>query len=371
MRPVILLAILASLAAGQEGIPPLLAAGNASWLKGDYEAARQSFLQAWELARDTPPRDPVRYDIPKRLASVRAAAGEFADADNWLQMAINWQENTSGADDPKVADDLLISVSYARSLGNFDRALLILNRVMAIHRARSGIPSVAVADDHSRISQVQMEQKNFSGVIASIDLALTMRTELAGPLDPSLIGDLDRLASVYIVVRNYPKAEETYRRALVIRESLFGKNNADLIATVDGLAYAIFGQKRYDDAEPLYRRLIDLWAKSVGDDHPMVAIALDKVATFYADQKKYDEANAATERATAIRTRFLATGLSGAATAQIAEGNPQAAIALYRRALLAMVAPHPMYDELHSQIDGIVKSMAPPARPAAKKPVKR
>jgi tetratricopeptide (TPR) repeat protein len=230
---------------------------------------------------------------------------------------------------------------------------------------------VAVADDHRRISQIQMEQKNIPSAISSVNLALTMRTDLAGPLDPSLIGDLDRLAAANIVVRNYAKAEDAYRRALVIRETLFGKNDADLIATVDGLAYAIFGQKRYDDAEPLYQRLIALWVKSVGEDHPMVAMALDKVAVFYADQKKYAQAKEATDRATAIRTHFLATGLSGAATEQIAEGNKEEAVALYRRALLVMDPPHPMYEELHSQIDGIVKSMGPAPRAPARKSAKK
>jgi tetratricopeptide (TPR) repeat protein len=371
MRSVLLFVLCITGACAQEGIAPLIATGAAAHLKGDYEGARQSFLQAWELAQTTPPQDPVRYDILKRLTSVRAAAGEFADADNWLQMAINWRENVSGQNDPKVADDLLVAVSFCRATKNNDRALLILNRVMNIHRAQFGIPSVPVADDHSRISQIQMQQKDIPAAIASIGVAITMRTDMSGPLDPSLIGDLDRLAGAYIVVRNYPKAEEAYRRALVIRETLFGKNDADLIATVDGLAYAIFGQKRYDDAAPFYTRLIDLWVKSVGEDHPMVAMALDKVAVFYADQNKYDQAKEATDRATAIRTHFLATGLSGAATEQLAEGNKEPALALYRRALLAMDPPHPMYDELRTQIDGIVKSMAPPPKPPARKAPKR
>jgi len=371
MRSVLLFAFVVSSAFGQETIPPLLASGNAAHLKGDYEGARQAFVKAWELAQDTPPQDPVRYDILKRLTSVRAAAGDFADADNWLQMAINWRENLALQDQPRIADDLLVSFSFARAVKNYERAILILNRVMGIHRSVSGIPSTAVADDESRLSQVQMEQKNFPAAISTINIAITMRTDLFGPLDPSLIGDLDRLAGVYIVLRNYPQAEDAYRRALVIRETLFGKNDADLIATVDGLAYAIFGQKRYADAEPLYQRLIGLWVKSVGDDHPMVAIALDKVAVFYADQKKYDQAKEATERATAIRTHFLAAGLSGAATEQIAEGNKEQAVALYRRALLVMDPPHPMYDEMHSQIDEIVKSMAPPAKAPAKKATKR
>src|ERR1039458_5617778 len=84
--------------------------GNAAYLKGDYEAARIAFTSAWELAQQTPKDDPRRYEILKRLTSVRAAAGEFAEADAWLQLAITWREQILGTRDPKIADDLLISV---------------------------------------------------------------------------------------------------------------------------------------------------------------------------------------------------------------------------------------------------------------------
>src|ERR1035438_2677355 len=78
--------------------------GNAAYLKGDYEAARIAFTAAWEQAQQTPKDSPIRYDILKRLTSVRAAAGEFAEADAWLQMAITWREqreHTMGTRDPK------------------------------------------------------------------------------------------------------------------------------------------------------------------------------------------------------------------------------------------------------------------------------
>src|SRR5579863_6502459 len=75
-------------------VPLLMKAGNESYLRGDYQAARESYAKAWDLAQQTPASNPQRYDILKRLTSVRAAAGDFADADNYLQMAINWLETT-------------------------------------------------------------------------------------------------------------------------------------------------------------------------------------------------------------------------------------------------------------------------------------
>ena len=114
--------------------------------------------------------------------------------------------------------------------------------------------------------------------------------------------------------------------------------------------------------------MIALWVKSLGDDHPMIAMALDKVSVFYADQKKFDQAKEAQDRANAIRAHFLASGLSGSATEQIEEGNKEAALALYHRALAVMDPPNPVYDELRSQIEETVKNQEQPSKVTKKSP---
>jgi tetratricopeptide (TPR) repeat protein len=362
MRPIASLACLFLLPAAlsAQDAPPDLAAlqqtANTAYMHGDYEAARQSYVKAWELAQQTPNNDPVRYDILKRLTSVRLAAGEFADADNYLQMAVNWRETVLGQSDPKIPDDLLISVGLCRAMKDYDRARAILGRVMGLHTVMYGGQSTAVADDFSRMAHIYMEQKNLQSAIGSYNSALTMRGKLVSQLDPTLVPDLDHIANAYIATRAYDKAEEAYRHALVIRETLYGKEDPDLIASVDGLAYSMLGQKKYDDAEPVYQRLIALWTRSVGEDHPMVAMALDKVATFYTLQKKFDLARDSQEKANAIRAHFLATGLSVAATEQTAEGHRDVALALYHRAINVLDPPSPVFADLLKDITEIVKS---------------
>ena len=347
-------------------IPQLAKDGDALYLKGDYEAARLAFTSAWELAEQTPKDNPVRYDILKRLTSVRAAAGEFADADNWLQQAITWRENTLGQKDHKIADDLLISVGLCRGMKDFDRAQAILHRVQSLHVEAYTFNSGAVADDFSRIGGVYAEQKKIDAAINSIDAALAIRTKLGGPLDPALISDLDRLGEYHTMMRAYDLAEAAFRHALVIRETLYGKTHADLISTVDGLAYALFGQKKYDAADPVYQRLIGLWESSVGKDHAMVAVALDKLAVFYAAQKKYPEVRDALERSTAIRARFLALGLSQQATQAFTEGHLDQVKAFYRRGLAVLDPPNPINEDLRAQFEGMLKALdAPPPKSAA------
>ncbi len=350
-------------------IPQLTKEGDAFYLKGDYPAALQSFSRAWGLAQQTQKDDPVRYDVLKRLSSVRAAAGEFADADSWLQQAITWRENTMGQKDHKIADDLLISVGLCRGMKDFDRALVILRRIQSMHVEAYTFDSTMVADDFSRMGSVYAEQKKLDNAINSIDAALAIRIKLGGPLDVSLVPDLDRLGEYHTLTRAYDSAEAAFRHVLVIRETLYGKTHPDLISSVDGLAYALFGQQKYDEADPVYQRLIGLWESSVGKDHAMVAVALDKLAAFYAAQKKYSEVRETLERSTAIRARFLAMGISQQATLAYTEEQPEQVKAFYRRGLAVLDPPNAINDDLREQFEAMLKAMeAPPVKSA---PVKR
>ena len=176
-------------------IPDLEKTAQGLYMHGDYEGARQSLLQAWDLAKQLPREDPVRYDVLKRLSTVRAAVGEYADAEEFLQLAISWREQNLGPDDPKIPDDVLLTVSYARSLKEYDRALWTMRRVIRLHvepKIKAGaspdeaMNSIPVADDYSRIAQIQMELKKPEEALGSLHIALGIRTKLLGPLDPSL-----------------------------------------------------------------------------------------------------------------------------------------------------------------------------------------
>src|SRR5260370_32460658 len=107
-------------------IEQLMKAGEAAYVKADYGAARVSYEKAWQLAQQTPNKNPVRYDILKHLTAVSAALGQFTEADNYLQLAINWRETIISRDDPKIADDLLVSVAVCRGMKDLDRAQAIL-----------------------------------------------------------------------------------------------------------------------------------------------------------------------------------------------------------------------------------------------------
>ena len=59
----------------------------------------------------------VRYDVLKRLTETNAAPGKFAEAQRYLQQAVN------GPSDPKLADDLVLSVNFDMRTKEYDHAL--------------------------------------------------------------------------------------------------------------------------------------------------------------------------------------------------------------------------------------------------------
>ena len=371
MRGLALFGLVACLAAQERpaDLNDLVAAANASYLRGDYAASLDVYRKAETLAEKLPPENPQRYDVLKRLVSASSATGNFAMANAYLQQAIAWREQVLGKDDPKILTDMQLSASLYITNGDYKTARRILDTVLAAHTKSPGPDSVEVADDHSRIGllvldqQKQAAQKMIDEAIPEFEMAIAVRIRALGPLDPSLLPDLDRIGGLYVAQSDYEKAEATYRRALVIRESQSGAESADLIATVDGLAYSYFGEKNYDAADAAYKRLLALWEKSVGPTHPMMAIALDKVGVFYSAQKKNDEAMAAYAHANAVRAHFFATGEAEEAAQALMAGDMGAAVARYERGLKALDPANPVYDELKDTIAANIKALEQALKP--------
>jgi tetratricopeptide (TPR) repeat protein len=310
----------------------ILKDGDSALAKGDYDAARRVFEKALQLAGDSS----ARYDVLKRLTSTSAAVGQFAEAQRYLQQAI------AGPDDPKLADDLLLSVNLDLRTKEYDHALATAQRVQAMHVATYGSESIPAADDLLRIGQIYLGQGKLVQAMGPLLDAYGIRTRLNGSLDPGLLPVLDQINEANAKIAGGSGAfaghtnEAFYRQALTIRETLYGENSSELISTVEGLANLYSAELNLIAAEPLYLRLLALWESAAGKEHPMVAVTLDKLVVFYVKEGQPEKAREALARSVAIRAHFLAVGLSLEAQDAISVDRREQAKALYNRALAAL-----------------------------------
>jgi tetratricopeptide (TPR) repeat protein len=180
----------------QDAVTPvqlLLKEGDRAFAQGDYGVARQSFEKAQQIAQQLPADSPIRYEILKRLTSTSAASGQFAAAERYLQQAVKWRESTIGPNDPKLADDLLLSVTLDMRTEEFDQALATAQRVQAMHVEAYTSESIPVADDLVRTGRIYLAEKKPNEAVHSLVAAIGIRTKLVGSLDPGLLPALDEL----------------------------------------------------------------------------------------------------------------------------------------------------------------------------------
>ncbi len=352
-------------------IDTLLKTAHAAYRKADYAAARKSFEEAWAAADTLPQNDPKRYEILKELSGVTSAAGDQDAAEKYIGLAINWRETVVGPDDPLIAGDLIELATITARRKDFERSIVILQRVVGIHtKAKGNFENAEVADDFSRIALVHLAQNKPEKAIPSLLTANGIREKVFGADSPALLSDLDRLGAAQITTRAYEDAEIAFRRALVIRERIEGSQSPDLLTTLDGLAYSLFGEKQYDEAEKYYKRLLNLWLL-IGN-LPMIADTDEKIAVFYREQKKWEEGTEAAGNAIALRALVSAVGLSTEATAWIAHGDKAHAIELYKKALTILDPNRKDHDGLREQIEHVLGDLDPPkatkAAPKKKQP---
>lgn len=334
-----LLAVFLAAAGAAQDVDSLEKSARAAYSKGVYPDARKSLEQAWELVRQSEPNDPKRYEILKLLSNVTSASGDYAAAQKYVELAIQWREGANGANDPKLAEEWIELSTLCQRQKDFARSLDLLQLALKTHVRVNGAVSTQVADDFSRMALVYMDQKQPAQATPVLESAIDVREKALGAEHPAILPELDRLGEIWIALREYEKAEATFRRALVIRERLLGPDNSGLITTVEGLAYAQFGVKKYDEAEAGYKRLLALWLSSTGDPaHPMVALTLDKIAVFYRETKRWDLGTENAEKAIALRAIFLANGFAIEATARQGHGDTNEA-EFYLRSALAVLDP--------------------------------
>jgi tetratricopeptide (TPR) repeat protein len=337
--------------------------GDAAFSHGDYALARQSFEKAWQLAQRLPPKVHVRYQILKRLTATSVASGQFAGAQRYLLRAIEWRESNLGPKNPKIIDDLLLSINLDLRTKDFDSALATAQRIQAMHTTAYTADSLPVADDLLRIGQIHMAEGKSQEALHVLSEANNLGMKLAGPLDPGLLPVLDQSGAAIRAIEGGPGtgAESLYRQALMIRETLYGEDSTELISTLEWLADAYNAGGEYDRAEPLYERMLSLWERLVGKDHPMVALKLDKLAAFYSKVGKPEKAREALERSSIIRARFLAVGLAHQAEGAASDGHRDEARALYTRALVALGPPSAVNEDLVAPIQKALADIQKPA----------
>lgn len=130
--------------------------------------------------------------------------------------------------------------------------------------------------------------------------ALAIEEAARGPEDPEVAGTLSLIAGWMREIDRYAEAEPLQRRALTIFEKAYGDDHEYTISAANNLAATLEALGRLEDANKIYALTLDNMIKLHGPSHKLTAISTNNLAFNFARQGRYQEAQPLYDKALKI-----------------------------------------------------------------------
>jgi eukaryotic-like serine/threonine-protein kinase len=282
-------------------------------------------------------------------ADPRAAPGEEITAREILSRAVEKAEQL--ADQPEVqAEMLAVTGRVYRTLGQFERALPLLERSLSLRRGLYGDRHLEVAASMDALATLLQHQGRYDEAEPLFLQALATRQELLGGDHEAVAASMNNLGLLLTLRGDYEAAEPLYRAALTI---LRGRPDADpdrLATYLNNLAGLFRHTGDPGSAEPLYREALSLKLEAHGTLHPSTALGTSNLANLLMEAGSYEEAGRLHEEAlAAYRVLFgdehpdVSVSLYSIGVLRLRQGALDAAEAAFRRVLeldRKLLGPH-------------------------------
>ncbi|WP_434420409.1 tetratricopeptide repeat protein [Nannocystis pusilla] len=249
-----------------------------------------------------------------------------------------------GTSHPRYAAVLNVRAAVLVSLTRHEAAHALYEEVLAIYQRAYGEHHPLVARTLNNIGYVLLAQHRVDEAAQRFERAFKILAHVHGDDHPQLVIALTNLANVATERGDHETAIARYLRAKSIGERRLGPDHPDLAAVFSNLGSLYARQGRLAEAEPLLQRAIANTERNRGDDEILRAEDLTRLGELRARQGRHNESLALHQRALALLGRslppdnpFLALPLLGSGAAQLALGDPLAALAPLERALRLML----------------------------------
>ena len=234
------------------------------------------------------------------LALLLRETNRLAEAEPLMRRALALDEQSYGAEHPRVAADLNNLALLLQDTNRLAGAEPLMRRALAIEEESYGAGDPRVATELSNLALLLGETNRLAEAEPLLRRALAIDERSYGTEHPSVAIRLNNLAQLFQATRRLAEAEPLMRRALAIDEQSYGVTHPSVAIRLNNLAQLLQATKRLAEAEPLMRRALAIDEQSYGVEHPSVARDLNNVAQLLQATKRLAEAEPLMRRALAI-----------------------------------------------------------------------
>lgn len=237
--------------------------------------------------------------------------GELAKSDDAEQalkvatQAMMLAEFEPSRDEKQLAISLYILADAHAKLRNWEKALPLLERLLAVSEKISGSEHPDNVLALNGLAMIHTELAQNEKAIPLLQRALFITEQSRGPEHPETARSLNNLANIYGEVGWYEQALPLLQKALVIAEKTNGPEHSDTAWVVGNLGSLYDAGAQYEKALQFTRRALEIREKTLGSDHPLTAESLINLASTYQHLAQHDKALPLEQRALAISKKTL------------------------------------------------------------------
>jgi len=276
--------------------------------------------------------DELRGPYLSSLAAVLSGKGDYDEALETVDRALDQERARLGDDHPRLAALLIQRGNTLRRLGRYDAATASLREAIELlQETLSGDhPRVALA--LNSLGAALSDSRDFAGAQRALEESLAIRERALGPRHPDVAASANNLGVALMEQGKHAEAEEAFQRAIELREET--ANNPQLSDPIVNLGNLYLFLGRSDEALLAYRRALINDREVFGEEHPNVAFSRNNVGTalwFNGDPEAAEvELGAALgllEDRLGADHPILAAPLLGLAEVALDRGSPKVALA--------------------------------------------
>jgi tetratricopeptide (TPR) repeat protein/predicted Ser/Thr protein kinase len=185
---------------------------------------------------------------------------------------------------PAVQGDLLDALGLILAkLGQFDRALDLVERGLAIRRARYGDTALEVAPSLKHVGRVLRAKAEYIRAESLYRAALAIERAHSGVPHEVIAGTVSDLAFLMPYLGRVAESEAYYREALAMRLRVLEDHHPDVVQNRLYLASALRRRAQYAAAESVAQVTLGSVTRHLGPNHPLVTGPLLALADLFAE----------------------------------------------------------------------------------------
>jgi tetratricopeptide (TPR) repeat protein/transcriptional regulator with XRE-family HTH domain len=266
--------------------------------------------------------------------------GQYTEAEQLFQYALQMRERALGPDHPDVAASLNRLALLFISQGKYIEAEPLFQRALQIWKRALGPDHPETVAALNNLALIHLNQGQYTEAETLFQHALQIWEQKLGAGHAKVGAALYNLGDLYLTQDKYMEAEPFFLRALRIWEQVWGPEDTDVAYALEGLANLSREIGNYESAEAFFQRALRIREKWLGSEHPGVANLLHGLGALSLKQEQIEQAEQFYQQALAIRERCH--GLFHVKTAQTLhdlallrqkQGNLSEAIPFAKRAL--------------------------------------